>query len=292
MGLVPTDLRFERHPSRRTRRSCPNDSCSMSGNSGGRDMIQTIETSSSEARFSEVQLLLEEFSHRINNELSSAISVISIAAARSATDEAKCVLSSVRDRLFNYAKVHHALQMPEYSTLIDGAAYLRQLCRAISRSKLDGKDLELLFTGRKFQMNSERCWRLGLIVSELITNAARHAFDDRGGVIRVELAASMSSIKCRVTDNGRGRRNIRPGNGMRIVVALASSIGGSIEQNFGPRGSTSLLICPAEVLRTTRRDQMKDLLAGRPNSDHDLTLISPKGTPFLLDRGPISGTSA
>ncbi len=232
-------------------------------------MIQTIETSSSEARFSEVQLLLEEFSHRINNELSSAISVISIAAARSATDEAKCVLSSVRDRLFNYAKVHHALQMPEYSTLIDGAAYLRQLCRAISRSKLDGKGhVELLFTGRKFQMNSERCWRLGLIVSELITNAARHAFDDRGGVIRVELAASMSSIKCRVTDNSRGRRNIRPGNGMRIVVALASSIGGSIEQNFGPRGSTSLLICPAEVLRTTRRDQMKDLLAGRPNSDH------------------------
>ena len=34
---------------------------------------------------------------------------------------------------------------------------------------------------------------------------------------------------------------------MRIVVALASSIEAQMEQNFGPRGSTSLLICPAEV---------------------------------------------
>ncbi|MGB6798009.1 MAG: histidine kinase dimerization/phosphoacceptor domain -containing protein, partial [Xanthobacteraceae bacterium] len=124
-------------------------------------MIQAIETSSSEARFSEAQLLLEEFSHRINNELSSAISMISIAAARSAANETKCVLSAVRDQLFNYAELHHALQMPEHSTPIDGAAYLRQLCRAISRSKLDGKGIELLLVGRKFQMNSERCWRLG-----------------------------------------------------------------------------------------------------------------------------------
>lgn len=266
VGLVPTDLRFERHPSRRTRRSCPNDTRSMSGKSKGRNVIQAIETSSSEARFSEAQLLLEEFSHRINNELSSAISMISIAAARSAANETKCVLSAVRDQLFNYAELHHALQMPEHSTPIDGAAYLRQLCRAISRSKLDGKGIELLLVGRKFQMNSERCWRLGLIVSELITNAARHAFDDRGGVICVELLPSMSSIKCRVTDNGRGTKNIRPGNGMRIVVALADSIGGSIVQHFGSRGSTSVLICPAELLRTTRRDQMKALLAERPNS--------------------------
>ncbi|MGB8744157.1 MAG: transporter [Xanthobacteraceae bacterium] len=116
-------------------------------------MIQAIETSSSEARFSEAQLLLEEFSHRINNELSSAISMISIAAARSAANETKCVLSAVRDQLFNYAELHHALQMPEHSTPIDGAAYLRQLCRAISRSKLDGKGIELLLVGRKFLAN-------------------------------------------------------------------------------------------------------------------------------------------
>jgi two-component sensor histidine kinase len=84
------------------------------------------------------------------------------------------------------------------------------------------------------------------------SNAARHAFDDCGGVIRIQVLPSTSSIKCRVTDNGRAMKNIRPGNGLRIVAALASSFGGAIEQHFGPRGSTSILICPADVLKTRK----------------------------------------
>ena len=71
----------------------------------------------------EARLLLREFSHRINNEFASAIGVISIAAARSADDEAKVTLAAVQDRLQNYALVHHALQMPEDVSCIDAAAY-------------------------------------------------------------------------------------------------------------------------------------------------------------------------
>jgi two-component sensor histidine kinase len=89
----------------------------------------------------EARLLLREFSHRISNEFASAISVISIAAARSANNEAKVALAAVQNRLHNYALVHHALQMPEHTSYIDAAAYLRQLCRAISRSKLESKGI-------------------------------------------------------------------------------------------------------------------------------------------------------
>jgi two-component sensor histidine kinase len=129
-------------------------------------MIQSIEILSSEQYFCETRLLLREFSHRINNEFASAISVISVAAARSGSDEAKAALVTVQDQLQNYAQVHRALQMPEHGIRIDAATYLRQLCRAISRSKLDGKGIELLVVDRAFHMMSERCWRLGLIVSE------------------------------------------------------------------------------------------------------------------------------
>jgi two-component sensor histidine kinase len=153
----------------------------------------------------EVRLLLREFSHRINNEFTSAIGVISI-AARSANDEAKVALAAVEDRLQNYALVHHALRMPEHTTRIDAAACLRQLCRAISRSKLESKGIELRFVERTFQMNSERCWRLGLIVSELITNSERHAFGNGGGSTRVELLPSLSFVECRVTGSGTGSK--------------------------------------------------------------------------------------
>ncbi|HWN97867.1 MAG TPA: sensor histidine kinase [Blastocatellia bacterium] len=195
----------------------------------------------------EARLLLREFSHRINNEFASAIGVISIAAARSADDEAKVALAAVRDRLQNYALVHHALQLPKDVSCIDAAAYLRQLCWAISRSKLERNGIELRFVERTFRMNSERCWRLGLIVSELITNAERHAFRNGGGSIRVELLPSLSFVECRVTDNGTAEANARPGHGLKIVEALAKSLGGTIDQRFGPHGATAVLIFPADM---------------------------------------------
>ena len=208
-------------------------------------MMQLIEIQSSERFSSEARLLLREFSHRINNEFTSAIGAISI-AARSANNEANAALAAVQDQLQNYAQVHHALQLPEHSSRIDVAAYLQQLCQAISRSKLDRKGIELRLVERPFRMDSERCWRLGLIVSELITNAERHAFRNAGGCIRVELLPSQSFAECRVTDDGTNEGNINlPGHGLSIVEALARSLGGTIDQRHrGPQGATSVPVFP------------------------------------------------
>jgi two-component sensor histidine kinase len=70
------------------------------------------EISSPERCPSEERLLLHELSHRINNEFASAISLIALAAARSANTEVKIALDAVQDRLQSYAQVHHVLQMP------------------------------------------------------------------------------------------------------------------------------------------------------------------------------------
>jgi two-component sensor histidine kinase len=205
---------------------------------------ELVEISSSDRFSSEERLLLHELSHRINNEFASAVSLISLAAARSANDEVRRTLDAVQDQLQRYARVHHLMQMPEHGICIDASVYLQQLCRAISRSKLDSRDIELVFVERAFQMSSERCWRLGLILSELITNSARHAFRERAGLIRVELLPSRNFVECRVTDNGVGNEDIRRGRGLEIVEGLTRSLQGSIDQHFGPQGATSILIIP------------------------------------------------
>jgi two-component sensor histidine kinase len=209
-------------------------------------MTQLFEITSSDRSSFEARLLLREFSHRINNEFASAIAVISI-AARYANDEAKVALAAVQDQLQNFALVHHTLQMPENVNRIDAAAFLQQLCRAITRSRLESKGINLRLVERTVQMNSERCWQLGLIVSELITNAERHAFRNGGGSIRVELLPSSAFVECRVTDNGTSEANTRPGHGLKIVEELAKSLGGTIDQRFGPHGATAVLIFPVEM---------------------------------------------
>jgi two-component sensor histidine kinase len=232
-------------------------------------MKQAMDSTPAERSFAEANMLLREYSHRINNEFASAIGVISHAAARSGNEEVRCALNAVKDQLINYALVHQALQMPEHSLRVDAAAYLRRLCGAISRSKLDSSRIELSLLLRKCPMNSQRCWRLGLIVSELITNSVRHGLSKSGGEICVELLPSSPSIKCRVTDNGTSEPIIRPGRGLEIVAALARSLGGTIDHQFGPHGATSLLVFPAVDEMPSAERKMTRLMNMRRRNGKD-----------------------
>ena len=195
-----------------------------------------------EQSFPEERLLINELTHRINNEFASAISLVSLAAVRSSNREVKVALTSVVELLHHYADVYRALQMPEHRTRIDVAAYLEQLCLSNSRSKLDFVKINLLLAAVPLSMQSDRCWRLGMIVYELITNAARHAFDGRKGEIRVELSRSGHFVECSVLDNGSAPANVRPGHGLKIIEKLVEGLDGRFEQQFGPQGSTSTIV--------------------------------------------------
>ncbi len=147
-------------------------------------------------------VLLHELNHRISNEFCSAISIVSRAAARSSNKEVKAALTDVAELLHHYAEVHHALQIPEHGIRTDAAAYLRKLCLSIRRSKLNQMRIDLVLAAPHLWLPSNKCWLLGMIVYELITNAARHAFAGGSGCIRVELLHTSAFVECRVLDNG------------------------------------------------------------------------------------------
>jgi len=198
----------------------------------------------SKSSFPEAGLLMRELSHRINNEFTSAISVIALAAARSSSNEVKAALNDVSERLHHYADVHRTLQMPEHHTRIDAASYLRKLCHSISRSKLESQNIRLVLAARPLLMPSDQCWRLGMIVYELVTNAARHAFRGTEGEIWVELWSAGAIIECRVSDNGTAPQKIRRGQGLYLVQELVKRLDGSLKQSFGPQGSASFVVFP------------------------------------------------
>jgi len=191
-------------------------------------------------------VLLHELNHRINNEFAAAIGVVTVTAARSSNEEVKAALAGVAELLHRHADVHRFLQMPDHDTLVDTAAYLRQLCLAISRSRLDAKRISLVLSAQPLRLQAERCWRLGMIVHELISNAARHAFGNRGGAIRVAVWQDGAFVKCSVQDSGSVTTNIQPGHGLKIVNSLSRALGGRLWQTFGVQGSKSLLVFPRD----------------------------------------------
>jgi two-component sensor histidine kinase len=193
---------------------------------------------------SEEPLLLDELNHRINNEFTSAIAIVFRAATRSADDEVKRALSGVAQLLHHFAQVHQALQPPDQEILVNAEGYLSKLCRSISRSKLDHMNIGLVLAAPPLLLESSRCWRLGMIVSELVTNAARHAFSGRPGKIRVELLRAGGFVKCTVSDNGSAPARFRPRRGLRIIEELTKALDGYFELTFGSAGTTSILSFP------------------------------------------------
>jgi two-component sensor histidine kinase len=83
-----------------------------------------------------------------------------------------------------------------------------------------------------------------MIVSELVTNAVNHAFDQEPGLIRVEASYHEDAVQCQVQDNGtRSGRNPR-GRGLEIVEALVGELRGRFAQRFSVSGSVSTLVFP------------------------------------------------
>jgi two-component sensor histidine kinase len=189
-------------------------------------------------------LLLREITHRIKNELTSTIGYISLLAARSTNCGARLALAEVIEHLHDHAHLYQVLQMPAENCLINATAYLRALCQTISRAKLENSQIELVLVEHPIQLYSLQCWRLGMIVSELITNSYRHAFGDDGGTIRVELKKLGYFAECRVTDDGSSSDIVRPGHGINIVRQLADTLDGEIDLRFGQDGAVAVVSFP------------------------------------------------
>jgi two-component sensor histidine kinase len=190
-------------------------------------------------------LLLREWNHRINNELSSAIYAVSAKAVQSDSVAVKAALLDVVDLLHQCADVHRALHMPDRGRLTDAAGYLQQLCASITKYQLDRLEIRVLFSADDLRLEGERCWKLGLIVSELLTNVARHAqFDDRHPEVRVELMLAGNVVKCGISDNGSAPELIRRGRGLAIIGELAGSLGGRVHTSCAAEGTSFLVTFP------------------------------------------------
>ena len=190
-------------------------------------------------------ILLRELNHRINSGLASAIDLVSAAAVRVEGAEAKRALSDVVELLNGHADVQQALAMPKGKALIDAATYIRMMGCAMRRACLDRMNIRLAFTTQSLPLRPERCRRLGLIVHELVTNAARNAcFDAQDGQIKIKLTRTGALVNCVVADNGSRRGRSASDRGLRISNDLAKDLSGRIERGFGTEFTSVILSFP------------------------------------------------
>ena len=201
--------------------------------------------------------LVEEISHRVINEYGEAIAILSIAASRG-SDMAGPALTLAAERLQAMAEAHRSLLVPIANDEMDLGLHVGKLCGCMSRASLGERGIRLTVATDEIPLDAARCWRVGLIVSELVRNAVRHGLKGRQGSIRVALNRSGGRIWCVVCDDGSASADPPEGRGRRLIRALTAELAGTVDWKFTQSGSVVGLQFPVATPRLAHADLVGD----------------------------------
>ncbi|HEV7691563.1 MAG TPA: ATP-binding protein [Hyphomonadaceae bacterium] len=189
-------------------------------------------------------LYIDEITHRTLNDYTAMLSMLRRASAGMSDVTGVAVLDAVSARLRAAAAAYGALRPLRGSLVRNLDDDLECLCASLTSSILADRSIRLTLAAEPVTLSAQRSWQVSLIVSELVMNAAKHAFAGAGGAIVINARADGRMIQCAVIDNGKGSPGYMPGRGSGIVDALAAGLGGQIIRQFSRTGSTVVLRIP------------------------------------------------
>jgi two-component system, sensor histidine kinase PdtaS len=207
---------------------------------GGADDVRLLVTISdvTEARIAEKlkddllrekAILLQEIQHRVANSLQIIASVLLQSARRVQSDETRVHLHDAHSRVLSIATVQKQLSTSRLGD-VELGPYFAELCESLGASMISDHDLlSIEVSTDKSAVHADVSVSLGLIVTELVINALKHAFPGgRHGKIVVGYQARGPNWTLSVGDNGVGMPDdpatATPGLGTSIVEALAKQL--------------------------------------------------------------------
>ena len=182
----------------------------------------------------EKTVLLQEVQHRVANSLQIIASVLLQSARKVQSEEARGHLTDAHQRVMSIAAVQHHLALSG-SQDVALRSYLSQLCESLSASMIsDPTVLAIVVDVDASVVDANKSVSLGLIVTELVINALKHAFPaHRHGKIVVAYRCRGPEWSLSVKDDGVGMSTGYPqakaGLGTGIVEALARHLQARID---------------------------------------------------------------
>ncbi len=190
-------------------------------------------------------MLLAEMSHRVSNSLQIVASILMLKARSVDSDETRGHLEDAHRRVLSIAALQQHLKATGIGEPVEVGSYLSKLCATLSDSMIsESGRITLKVVADAANLPSEQAVSLGLIVTELVINAMKHAFPDssKDGRVLVTYEVNDGDWKLLISDNGVGMpvnsAKKSPGLGTTLVKALAHQLDGEIETVSSSKGTT------------------------------------------------------
>jgi PAS domain S-box-containing protein len=195
----------------------------------------------------EKELLLQEIHHRVKNNLQIISSLLRLQSRMVDDVGIQEMFEVSQDRIRTIALIHEKLHRSKDMAKIDFSEYLEGLVTHLAKIYNPPRtNIKLNFEIKKIFLDINTAIPCGLIISELVTNALKYAFQGmESGTIDLEMRRKNGKLMLTLRDSGVGL----PENmdfkkldslGMQIVQDLVEQLGGEI--NVSRDGGTTFHI--------------------------------------------------
>jgi len=176
---------------------------SQPGNHAHRMLLVFEDVTDRKQRERDAQMLTNEISHRIKNNLQIVVGLISYEAKWTA---APCVqgYKAMQARIGAIAQLYDLISQSSRGRTVAVDAYLREIAKALADSLGTESGIEIVVEAEPLEIDPDRAVPFGLLVNELATNAIKHAFPGGAGQVTLRVERVGDQIELTVADNGVG----------------------------------------------------------------------------------------
>lgn len=202
------------------------------------------------------ELLLKELDHRTKNNFAMVASLLDMQRRQQVNEEAQGVLTVAAARVQSFAALHTSLYSGRaFIEEVSMSDYLASLRDDLQRALFETGRIEISLTSDDFMMPRDRALAIGLVTNELVTNAAKHAFNETGsGTIKISFVAkSEEDWTLTIADDGVGMPDDSVGGktptglGSRLIDAFTRKAGAELKVERAERGTVFILEAQGEA---------------------------------------------
>jgi PAS domain S-box-containing protein len=193
----------------------------------------------------EKDMLLDEMQHRVANSLQIIASILLIKARTVQSEETRLQLEDAHQRVLSVAAVQRHLNDTGAGKQIEIGNYLSRLCETLAQSMIgDSRPITLKVVADAGTVVSHQAVSIGLIVTELVMNALKHAFpgEKPDAAILVSYKIADADWKLTISDNGVGKsepstNQNKGGLGTSLIKALSKQLDARVDIESDSHGT-------------------------------------------------------
>jgi light-regulated signal transduction histidine kinase (bacteriophytochrome) len=210
-----------------------------------------------EALIAQKDLLMREVHHRVQNSLQLVNSMLRLQEGETTDPAVATRFAEARRRILAVSATHRRLWRSDQIQSVRFDTYLRELRDDLVEEWGRVWDGHLRIRAEPMPVPTDAAVSLALVVTELLTNAVKHAYQGAPGPIDVTVAGGPNgSIRIVVADQGGGMERVeRPGGfGSRLMRLLIAQVKGEMAFQDNRPGTKVVLTAPLAVLAEGRAE--------------------------------------